>query len=188
MINFVKVPILTKLLSGKGFFASHTRNYPAFSYFPEVSTSQNTKEQAVPATSLQNNAVASDVLAAVLASLNIEKFSGDPEKIHSTLARAKRHYPILDVFSFSSGDIYPFSRELEDALSILQRSRMIRMQNPDFDTYLVTPSGKRVGERYLSKFSDGERAQIEELAEIFEFECGVRDPDDRRSNNGAAHS
>jgi hypothetical protein len=142
----------------------------------------------VPATFLKDNAVASDVLAAVLASLSVEKFSGDPEKIHSTIARAKRHYPILGVFNFSSGDVYPFSRELEDALSILQRSRLIRMQNPDFDTYLVTPSGKRVGEEYLLCFSDIEKKQIEELAEIFEFECGIREIDERHSASDRARS
>lgn len=126
-------------------------------------------------TILKDTVVASDVLAAILGSLGSDKFTGDPEKIHTTLSRAKRHYPILNIFSFSSGDVYPFSRELEDALSILQRSRMIRMQNPDYDTYVVTHNGRRVAREYLSHFGETEQKQIKELAEIFEFECGIPD-------------
>jgi hypothetical protein len=129
----------------------------------------------VTATSLQNELVASDVLAAILASLHVNKFTGDTEKIHTTLARAKRHYPILNSFTFSSGDVYPFSRQLEDALSILQRSRMIRMENPDYDTYVLTPNGRIVGTEYTSVFDEAGQKQIKELAEIFEFECGIRD-------------
>jgi hypothetical protein len=126
-------------------------------------------------TTILQEVVASDVLAAVLGSLSVDKFSGDPSQIHTALARARSHYPILEVFNFSSGDVYPFSRELEDALSILQRSRMIRMQNPDFDTYLLTPNGRRVGREYLERFTEDDQRQVKELAEIFELECGIED-------------
>ena len=128
-------------------------------------------------TTLQDTVVASDVLAAILGSLSGSKFTGNPEAIHTTLARAKRHYPVLSVFSFSSGDVYPFSRDLENALSILQRSRLIRMQNPDYDTFVVTRNGRRVADEYLSRFSEAEVKQIKELAEIFETECGLPDTD-----------
>src|SRR5439155_8890025 len=130
--------------------------HPLFNRFPNIAT----KEKPVTATCLQKELVASDVLAAILASLHVNKFTGDQEKIHTTLARAKRHYPILNAFSFSSGDVYPFSRQLEDALSILQRSRMIRMENPDYDTYVLTPNGKFVGTEYVSVFEKAEQKQI----------------------------
>lgn len=138
----------------------------------------------MPGTTLQNTIVASDVLAVILGSLSGSKFSGDPEKIHTTLARARRHYPLLNVFSFSSGDVYPFSRDLENALSILQRSRMIRMQNPDYDTFVITHNGRRVANEYLSRFDQHEQQQLKEIAEIFEFECGIAD--DEPSNKGNA--
>lgn len=139
-------------------------------------------------TSLQDTVVASDVLAVILGSLSGTKFSGDPEKIHTTLARAKRHYPILNVFSFSSGDVYPFSRDLENALSILQRSRMIRMQNPDYDTFVVTHNGRRVASEYLSRFDQRDQQQLQELAEIFEFECGIADDEQSHSSAGELRS
>lgn len=116
--------------------------------------------------------VASDILAAILGLLSVNKFTGDQEKIHTTLARVKRHYPILNAFNFTVGDVYPFSREVEDALSILQRSRMISMENPEYSTFVITPSGRKVAGSVLGEFDQDEQRQLSELAEIFSGECG----------------
>lgn len=130
--------------------------------------------------------VASDVLAVVLGCLSVEKFAGDPEKIHTTLARIRRHYPILDVFKFTVGDVYPFSRDLEDALSILQRSGMISMANPKYDTYVVTNNGRKIANRLLSAFDESEQKQLREVAEIFREECGILElTPDRSESDGA---
>jgi hypothetical protein len=128
-------------------------------------------------TELLKKHVASDVLAAILGSLKVDKFEGDPEKIHTTFARTQRHYPLLRLFNFTVGDVYPFSRDLEDALSVLQRSRMIRMQNPDYDTYVVTRAGRTVSEALLMTFTESDQQEIKELSEIFEAECGKLDYD-----------
>jgi len=118
--------------------------------------------------------LASDVLSVILGSLSVEKFSGDPEKIHSTLALVKRHYPILDVFSFTSGDVYPFSRDLEDSLNILQRSGMISMANPDYDTFIVNTNGRKIGSQLASTlFNESEQKQLREISHIFQEECGI---------------
>jgi hypothetical protein len=116
--------------------------------------------------------VASDILAAILGRLSVDKFTGDQERIHTTLARIKRHYPILGAFNFTVGDVYPFSREVEDALSILQRSKMISMENPEYSTFVITPSGRKVAASVLEEFDQDERRQLTELAEIFGGECG----------------
>jgi hypothetical protein len=116
--------------------------------------------------------VAADVLAALLGQLQVKKFVGDPERLHTCLARASRHYSILNPFRFTVGDVYPFSRDLEDALSILQRSRMIRMENPDYDTYVITANGENIGRHLLESFGDEEKQQLKELEEYFRLECG----------------
>lgn len=117
--------------------------------------------------------VPSDILAGILCFLKGSRFSGDPEKIHSTIARLQRHYSILDAFTFTRGDVYPFSRLLEDSLSILQRSRVIGMENPDYDTYRVEEESKQfVAENVLAHFSDEQRQQLQEITEVFESECG----------------
>lgn len=119
------------------------------------------------------NPVPSDILAGILCFLKGSRFSGDPEKIHSTIARLQRHYSILDAFTFTRGDVYPFSRLLEDSLSILQRSRVIGMENPDYDTYCVKEESKQfIGENVLGNFFAEQREQLQEIAEIFEAECG----------------
>jgi hypothetical protein len=117
--------------------------------------------------------VPSDILAGILCFLKGSRFSGDPEKTHSTIARLQRHYSILDAFTFTRGDVYPFSRLLEDSLSILQRSRVIGMENPDYDAYCVKQESKQfIEEKVLGCFSDEDRQQLREIAEIFEAECG----------------
>jgi hypothetical protein len=123
-------------------------------------------------TFLAEERIAPDILAALLGQLQVKKFVGDPEKLHTCLARASRHYSILNTFRFTVGDVYPFSRDLEDALSILQRSRMIRMENPDYDTYVVTENGKTIGNRLLESFGEEEKQQLKELEEYFRLECG----------------
>ncbi|HXY79355.1 MAG TPA: hypothetical protein VEI08_01835 [Candidatus Bathyarchaeia archaeon] len=142
-------------------------------------------------TTLQHaDPVPSDVLAGILAHLGVDKFTGDSEVIHTILARAKRHYSVLNVYNFTSGNLYPFSRELEEALSILQRSRMIRMENPDYDTYVIPPTGKRLAEQIFAMFAADDQRQLRELAEIFASQCGknLYAPVDDRDTEEEAHS
>lgn len=121
--------------------------------------------------------VASDILAGVLSYLDIDKFSGNPERLHQTFARMRGLYPILRPFTFTSRDNYPFSRLLEDSFSILQRSRLIRMENPSYDTYLITDSARSfVQDHIIPLFGPDEQQQLKELASIFAVECGSEIP------------
>lgn len=115
--------------------------------------------------------VPSDILAVILARLDSTRFTANAKTIHTTFARAKRHYPLLSAFNFTSSEVYPFSRELEDSFSILQRSRMISRQNPDYAVYELTPTGKQIGVARIEKLDPETQRQIAELAEIFSFEC-----------------
>lgn len=124
--------------------------------------------------------VSSDILAAILGLMPDDpnaretRFTGESERIHTILERVQRHYSVLDSFNFTQDDLFPFSKELEDSLAILQRSRMIKMENPDFIEYVVPTSTKRLVEReVIEMFDDSERQELKELASIFAAECGT---------------
>jgi hypothetical protein len=99
------------------------------------------------------------------------------EIIQRTFYKLKKEYPILKpITPFSTSDVYPFSRVLEDAISTLQNTRIIGMENPDFERYIIKDKGKEfVKNNILSLFFDDELRQIRAMAKIFEKECGIND-------------
>lgn len=112
----------------------------------------------------------SDVLAVIVGG-GVRTFISDPKTIHITLWKAKRYYPILNVFAFTVGDVYPFSRELEDAINILQRSRLIFTDSPDYKTYTIARNINHVAAKILERFDDVQKKQLRELSMIFRVEC-----------------
>ena len=123
-------------------------------------------------TSGVENYVPSDIVGGIVAYLKSTRFSGSTETIHTNIARLRAYYPLLRRFSFSRHDAFPYSRRLEQALSVLQRSRKSGMENPDFDTYIVSDEAKSYFQvEVLPRFTEAEREQLKEIAEVFEAEC-----------------
>lgn len=119
-----------------------------------------------------------DAFTCIIGSLKSAKFTGNTRRIHTTVARLSGYYPVIESLRFTRDDIYPFSRELEDALAVLQRSRLVRMENPDYDTYVVTPAGKVMATRLLDSYPEDEATQLRELAKAVEIEWAIPEVDD----------
>ncbi|TET38009.1 MAG: hypothetical protein E3J65_05815 [Dehalococcoidia bacterium] len=124
--------------------------------------------------SMRQKRVADDVIAAMLSFVKAGSFKGDPKLIHETIFDLKKRYPeLLEDFAFSDPehDVYPLSPLLERVLSRLQLSRIIRMENPDFETYILKLRAKNYARKnILSRFNEEEQRQLEAMAKEFEKE------------------
>lgn len=118
--------------------------------------------------------VADDVVGAVLSEAGVELFTGDTPTIHRTFFDLRDKFPILSkVLIFSTKHIHPFSRQLEDALGNLELARVIGMENPDYDTYIIKSAGQEfIRAHILPLFDKNDRDQISEIAKIFAQKCG----------------
>ncbi len=122
----------------------------------------------------QQRYLPTDIVAAILGLLGCEDFMGNTERIHSTLASLRGQHPILREFAFSTNDIFPFSRELENSLAVLQRSRLLRMENPDFSLFVVKQGAKEyIKTQVLPRFQPDELLELREIARKFEEACGL---------------
>ena len=125
---------------------------------------------------MREKRVADDVIGGMLSFVKAGSFNGDPKLIHETIFDLKKRYPeLLEDFAFSDPehDVYPLSPLLERVLSRLQLSRIIRMENPDFEVYILKEEAMNfVRENILSRFNPRERRHLELMAEEFENKVG----------------
>jgi hypothetical protein len=116
--------------------------------------------------------LSTDIIAAVLFYSNLEYFTGDLKLIHETIFKMRNRSKLLRHFPFSENDVYPFSRQLEDVLFSLERSRIIGMENPDFEKFKIKQKGKDyIKEKILPRFGDKERTELESLGAEFRSYC-----------------
>ena len=120
-----------------------------------------------------------DIVAAVIALVpesRGDKFDASTRQIHDAFRDMREHYPILkDQLSFSQEDVFPFSRQLEEAFATLELSRIIGMENPDYTRYLIKPGGRSfVKDRLLPLFAEEEQQQLRDMAEVFAQRCKVQ--------------
>jgi hypothetical protein len=121
---------------------------------------------------LREQRVADDVIAGMLSFVNGERFSGNPKTIHEAILELKGKYGDLlqdFVFTDAKHDVFPVSPLLEDVFARLQLSRIIRMENPDFEIYILTQRAKDYATaKIVTRFDKRERQQLKEMAESFE--------------------
>ncbi len=83
-----------------------------------------------------------DILAALYLYAGPAHFTSDKEVIHSTLSNlfgkyAKQFSELKELFTFCSGESYPFSKEVEGVLMRLQISSVIIAENPAYNKYMI---------------------------------------------------
>jgi len=120
-----------------------------------------------------------DVVAAIIALVpqdRGDKFDANTKQLHETFRDLRDRYTILaGQLNFSEEDVFPFSRQLEEALATLELSRIIGMENPDYTSYLIKDEGRQfVKDRLLPLFAPEEKQQLEEMAGEFARRCNVR--------------
>ena len=108
-----------------------------------------------------------DVVVYLLALLEREKMTADDETIHSAFHELKKHYPeLLKDLTFSRGDIFPFSNELQRSLFNLLNSGIMEAINPVYEVYRIPKRSKKAIISHLSNsFSDSEKEELLHMSE-----------------------
>ncbi|HEY6139313.1 MAG TPA: hypothetical protein VI670_16235 [Thermoanaerobaculia bacterium] len=116
---------------------------------------------------------ASDVVAALIFLTNQDYLLADPLRLHRAVNVARSRCDLLQQFGFSPVGPESMSRSLDDALALLKLSRVLRMENTDYDRYIIDPAAKRYIETViLPQFSEQERTALTGAAAIVREECG----------------
>jgi len=69
------------------------------------------------------------------------------------------------------------SRAFDDALGVLKLSRIVRMENTDYERYIIDDDARKYVEReVLPKFTKDQRESLEAAAAIVREACGSREP------------
>jgi len=88
------------------------------------------KEEII--TELRRYIAPDDIILAVFSLSGRELLPADEEKIHRAVCELKKKYPqLLEIFSFSRNDVYPFSKLLERVLLRLEIARLVTIENPN---------------------------------------------------------
>lgn len=122
-----------------------------------------------------NKPSSSDVVAGILISAKEispkEKIPSDTKSLHDFINEKKKEEKfkeILGGFVFSQTDIYPFSRSLEETVTMLQLGGLLVLDNPRFGTFSIsTEANKRAEDRLNKVFSLEERNLLKELGEKY---------------------
>lgn len=119
---------------------------------------------------IRNQKTPDDIVAVMLSFLKKENIPANFKTIHSSVAILREKHPhLLNRFTFSSTDIYPFSRLLERVFFRLQNSGMISTVNPDFKVCIISKESKNyIKKNILPIFSDDEINEIKKMSSEFE--------------------
>jgi hypothetical protein len=114
----------------------------------------------------------SDVVAALMYFVDRPYILADPHRLHRALLVAQTTCPLLNEFGFSAGGVNPISRGFDEALGILKLSRIVRMENTDYERYYIDNDAKQyVKSEILPRFSEDERASLTSAAAIIRAAC-----------------
>jgi len=109
-----------------------------------------------------------DVLAGVLSFVEADHLDANTEKIHETFASLKGQFPdILDNFIFSNNDIFPYSRELDEAMGYLSVARIIGHENPDYQLMIIKKDARPYLKRLVNRvFNQEEKESLKKIASV----------------------
>jgi hypothetical protein len=119
---------------------------------------------------IQHRITPDDVIAALFSFIDRKEIPLDVQKIHVALYKIKKQHPeMLEQFSFSEKDVYPFSRLLERVLFRLQNSNLISTVNPDFKVCIIPDISKQYVQKHiLPLFNEGDQKKLEQMGKLFE--------------------
>jgi hypothetical protein len=106
-----------------------------------------------------------DVVAYLLALLKKETIPTDDETIHTAFYKLKKEYPdFFKDFIFTRGDLFPFSKDLEEILFRFQQSYLLGTINPTYEKYILKSNSKEIIKEKLSeRFTPQEKVQLTEM-------------------------
>jgi len=97
-------------------------------------------------------------------------------RIHKTIESAKTEFPeLLNPFVFSYKRRDPYSPMLAGVIARLELSRIITIENPEYDQFIVKRSARKyIEQNILPLFDRTERAQLKKMAGKFFKEIKVK--------------
>lgn len=119
---------------------------------------------------IQQYVAPDDIIAAMLCFFEEKEFPLDTSKIHKALFHVKEKYPeLLNEFSFSVDDVYPYSRLLEMVLFRLQNADLINTLNPGFKVFIIPEKSKQfIQKNILPLFSKEQQEKLACMGKLFE--------------------
>jgi hypothetical protein len=116
----------------------------------------------------------SEIVAALVYFVDRQFLSADSHRLQSALRVARDVCPLLQQFSFSQTGVHPISRSFDDALSLLKLTRVLRMENTDYERYIIDPEAKAyIRSEILPKFSAADQSSLEAAAAVVREQCGA---------------
>lgn len=119
---------------------------------------------------LQRYRSVSDVVTYLFALLEKEKMTADDQIIHCAFHRLREDHPeLLKDLTFTRGDLFPFSNELQRSLFNLQSSGIMEAINPVYEVYRIEKKFKKEIKSHLSDiFSDSEKEELLQMSRELE--------------------
>lgn len=123
---------------------------------------------------MKEKPVPSDIVAALLFLTNEEYLWSDPHKLHRALLVARDVTPMLQQFGFSRSGVHPMSRAFDEALGSLKLSRVVRMENTDYERYQIDDDAREyIQRKILPRFTKEQLEDLERAARIVRELCGA---------------
>ena len=120
----------------------------------------------------------SDIAAALIYFTNRKFIWADPHRLHRAVLVAREVCPLLAQFGFSKTAVNPMSRAFDEALGILKLSRIVRMENTDYERYIIDDQSRRyIESEILSRLTEDERDGLERAAAIVREACASQEPE-----------
>ena len=132
-----------------------------------------------PAVSKTSRLAASDIAAALIYFTDRKFLFSDPRRLHRALLVARENSPLLrEYFGFSLTGVNPMSRSFDEALGVLKLSRIVRMENTDYDRYIIDEKARHYVEaEIVPNLGRTERDELKRAAAIIRESCASNEPD-----------
>ena len=121
----------------------------------------------------------SDIAAALIYFTDRKLIFSDPLRLHRAILVARDHSPLLKkYFGFTTNGVNPMSRSFDAALGVLKLSRIVRMENTDYDRYIIDANARTyVASEILPQLTENDRRELRQAAAIVREACGSNEPE-----------
>ncbi|TRZ83494.1 hypothetical protein D4R86_00675 [bacterium] len=110
-----------------------------------------------------------DVIAGILALVKGKYLASSRRKIHQAICELRKSHQLLKCFPFDQDS---FSCVLGESLDLLELSRLMTGESPDFRRLVLDPKHqKRIYQKLPQHFNDAQIKELQQIAQEFEERC-----------------
>ncbi len=124
------------------------------------------EEKAALIKSIQGYKTTDETIAYLFADIDQTDITANDSVLHSAFHELKRKHPkLLEGLTFTCGQLFPFSIELQRAIYNMQKSDLMEAPNPGYDYHLIREKDKETIKSDMDGlFSAEEKAEISVMA------------------------